>query len=170
MALFLESQGDSPTWRHRTDTQPHMAIDLLDGSFQLHLYRHDLESFFYILIWSSCSFLFNGKELKTRRNFLDEWTRGNWESIGSAKSKFLRTLDDDFPSLTKGITVPFKPLLDLWLKPLAELMCRACAGLFYTRSVSDKATIDGVLTYRVFMETLGVDFSKRPYQSEMDLL
>ncbi|KAF6753288.1 hypothetical protein DFP72DRAFT_1046740 [Ephemerocybe angulata] len=37
---------------HRTGTPPFMALDLLHGRDRVHHPRHDLESFFYILIWA----------------------------------------------------------------------------------------------------------------------
>ena len=39
-----------PTSQQRTGTPPFMAQGLLDGSEPLHLYRHDLESLFYIML------------------------------------------------------------------------------------------------------------------------
>ena len=40
----------SKTSQQRTGTPPFMAYELLDGSEGLHLYRHDLESLFYIML------------------------------------------------------------------------------------------------------------------------
>ena len=37
---------------HRTGTLPYMAIDILRGDHDSHLYHYDVESFFYVLIWS----------------------------------------------------------------------------------------------------------------------
>ena len=38
------------TSQQRTGTPPFMAFGLLDGSDGLHLYRHDVESFFYVML------------------------------------------------------------------------------------------------------------------------
>ena len=52
-----DAEGDSPEDgpvkpRYRTGTGPFMALDLLcDGPVPLHVYRHDLESFFYVLVY-----------------------------------------------------------------------------------------------------------------------
>ena len=52
-----DAEGDGPKDgpvkpRYRTGTGPFMALDLLrDGSVPLHVYRHDLESFFYVLVY-----------------------------------------------------------------------------------------------------------------------
>jgi len=40
----------SKTSQQRTGTPPFMAYELLDGSDDLHLYRHDLESLFYVML------------------------------------------------------------------------------------------------------------------------
>ncbi|KAF5367246.1 hypothetical protein D9757_011698 [Collybiopsis confluens] len=55
LSSFRDSMNDGPTSKHRTGTKPFMAFDLLNaGSEQLHRYRHDLKSLFYIiLIYSS---------------------------------------------------------------------------------------------------------------------
>lgn len=36
--------------RHRTGTMEFMAIEVLQG--HTHTYRHDLESFFYVFLWT----------------------------------------------------------------------------------------------------------------------
>jgi len=33
---------------------PFMSIDILDATCLQHLYRHDLEPFFYIFVWCAC--------------------------------------------------------------------------------------------------------------------
>ena len=38
------------TSQQRTGTPPFMAFELLDGTDGLHLYRHDVESFFYVML------------------------------------------------------------------------------------------------------------------------
>ena len=44
-------QGDyTKTSQHRTGTPPYMAQELLSGTSATHLYRHDLESLFYIML------------------------------------------------------------------------------------------------------------------------
>ena len=52
MASHPDNKGEVPTStaRHRTGTISFMACDLLVDKPPVHIYRHDLESFFYILI------------------------------------------------------------------------------------------------------------------------
>ena len=42
--------GYSKTSQHRTGTPPYMAQELLLGTSDIHLYRHDMESLFYIML------------------------------------------------------------------------------------------------------------------------
>ncbi|KAF9067845.1 hypothetical protein BDP27DRAFT_1295858 [Rhodocollybia butyracea] len=45
----------TPSSRQRTGTAPYMAIDILDASPPpIHLYRHDLESLYYVLVCTVC--------------------------------------------------------------------------------------------------------------------
>ncbi|KAJ7243571.1 hypothetical protein B0H12DRAFT_998246, partial [Mycena haematopus] len=48
-ALRLKENPPS-TSKHRTGTKPYMAIDLLVPHPPYHRYRHDLESFLYVLV------------------------------------------------------------------------------------------------------------------------
>ncbi|KAJ6578638.1 hypothetical protein DFH09DRAFT_1361050 [Mycena vulgaris] len=62
-------QGDislgnlSPAPIQRRGTQPYMAIDLLGPDPPPHLYRHDLESLFYVILWVVTSY-HDGKRVK----------------------------------------------------------------------------------------------------------
>ena len=52
LASFTEDlkKDYAKTSQQRTGTPPFMAHELLDGSDTLHLYRHDLESLFYVML------------------------------------------------------------------------------------------------------------------------
>ena len=50
------------TSQQRTGTPPFMAFGLLDGSDGLHLYRHDVESFFYVMVMIATQY-----EIRARR-------------------------------------------------------------------------------------------------------
>ena len=60
-ALNLDVQGQSS--KQGTSTMPFMAVDLLEQSPTVHMYRHDLESFFYVLVWITSRF-HKGKEIE----------------------------------------------------------------------------------------------------------
>jgi hypothetical protein len=48
--------------KHRTGTKPFMAIDLIHPDPTVHMYRHDLESMFYVLVWITSRF-HDGQEI-----------------------------------------------------------------------------------------------------------
>jgi hypothetical protein len=58
VASHLDDKGEVPTStaRHRTGTIPFMACDLLVDEPPVHIYRHDLESFFYNPDLGRCAF------------------------------------------------------------------------------------------------------------------
>jgi hypothetical protein len=46
----------STSSKHRTGTKPFMAIDLIHPDLAVHMYRHDLESIFSVLVWITSRF------------------------------------------------------------------------------------------------------------------
>ena len=78
-----EGQGPSGA-RHRTGTMEFMAIEVLLRIS--HTYRHDLEAFFYVLIWL-CVRRREVRPRKTRlpSSMLTRWYTGSYEMIAQAK-------------------------------------------------------------------------------------
>ncbi|KKZ68768.1 hypothetical protein EMCG_05627 [[Emmonsia] crescens] len=68
--------------RHQTGTMEFMAIEVLLNID--HTYRHDLESFFYVLIWQ-CARHGWGKNNHPKDSKLRAWYTGNYEDIANAK-------------------------------------------------------------------------------------
>jgi hypothetical protein len=76
---------------HRTGTMQFMAIEVLQGKG--HTYRHDLESFFYVLIWMCIRYghvdMDDGHSRKKSRplttSALRDWYTGNYRQIASTK-------------------------------------------------------------------------------------
>ena len=67
-----------------------MAMDLLRSSMpSLHLYRYDLESLFYVLIY--ICIVLNMQQKRFR--LLPEWERTTLEQIGTQKGDFLKRRD-----------------------------------------------------------------------------
>ena len=151
-----------------------MAIDLLefDGDSP-HFYRHDLESFFYILIWCACGFLLGGEEVQ-ERGYAGSWASDTWSDIYKSKSTLLYNPSPfDINKLKAAITTPFEPLWETWIKPLAELIGKAGAGAgddLEEGLECDCGTLGGRLTYGKFVRTLGVDFGRAPHNLDLDLL
>lgn len=69
--------------RHQTGTMQFMAVEVLRRAD--HTYRHDLESFFYVLVWmcarQSRSNGFAGKERPPRESLLRKWEIGSFTSL-----------------------------------------------------------------------------------------
>ncbi|KAH9855854.1 hypothetical protein C2E23DRAFT_553997 [Lenzites betulinus] len=88
-----------------TGMAPFMAIDLLDDAAYRskvhHLYRHDLESLFWILIWVvSC--IEDGKQIDPLPERFQRWISGNMMTCCNSKHRFLLVgwEDDDGLRLT----------------------------------------------------------------------
>lgn len=74
--------------RHQTGTMEFMAIQVLQRI--AHTYRHDLESFFYVLLWICArrtwerEFLCSAVD-RPKRNILIKWYTGSFDDIADAK-------------------------------------------------------------------------------------
>ncbi|KAG1807196.1 hypothetical protein EV424DRAFT_248780 [Suillus variegatus] len=86
LATALGPQGNE-----RTGTIPFMALDLLSKKGQRgevkHLYRHDLESFVWVLVWVSLRYK-DGRLLSRKFRPFDEWATVDAETCGEKKSFF----------------------------------------------------------------------------------
>ena len=73
-------------------TPPYMACELLDGTGSVHLYRHDVESLFYIMLMICGRRTIGPQGVLTRegnlpyQRWLDEWDH---ETLGYIKSSFI---------------------------------------------------------------------------------
>ncbi|KAI0437719.1 serine/threonine-protein kinase Sgk2 [Xylaria telfairii] len=85
--LDLAKERDSGPSGHQTGTMQFMAVEVLLKTD--HAYRHDLESFFYVLLWlcarQSWSNGFNFTEKPPRKSCLRKWEMGSFEDIAHAK-------------------------------------------------------------------------------------
>ncbi|KAF8326004.1 uncharacterized protein EI90DRAFT_1979274 [Cantharellus anzutake] len=95
-------------------TLPFLSMDLLTttGPPPPRLYRHDLESFFYILGWMLCRYDASG-ECKLQHQFA-VWHRGPLDDIISAKWRFMR-VPSHIPSERSS------PSLQKWLRNLCRI-------------------------------------------------
>ncbi|ETW75476.1 hypothetical protein HETIRDRAFT_164389 [Heterobasidion irregulare TC 32-1] len=179
LAIDMKSR-DSVSSRHRTGTGPFMAVDHLGPKMgSPYFYRHDLESLFYILLWSACAFLLNGTEVKKQHQIVEHWSVATWGDVKDKKIAFFAKTKDEFEVLSEAVTAPFRPILDSWLRPLAELVAWAHAKANerapHKRRSSKRAplvdleTLGGNMTYKVFFETLNVDLDTASHSSDHDL-
>ncbi|KPM39086.1 hypothetical protein AK830_g7476 [Neonectria ditissima] len=83
---LAKEEGKGPSGaRHRTGTMEFMAIEVLMGVS--HTYRHDLEAFFYVLLWLCARRAWalpgvSGRPMKSR---LSRWYTGDYEDIAQSK-------------------------------------------------------------------------------------
>lgn len=88
--LAKERDSEPSGARNQTGTMRFMAIDVLRGVD--HTYRHDLESFFYVLLWmcARCAWSYDKglrgyDEAAPRESTLHDWEIGSFKKIARAK-------------------------------------------------------------------------------------
>ncbi len=119
MGLLARTLTDTITLPERV---PFMALDLLVNQSEteriVHLYRHDLESFFYILVWAATRYKFStGAMLKVSE--LDKWSG---EGALDAKAGFFYKMGDT--------QLSGRPSTAYWSSPASGMnglfLCAAC--------------------------------------------
>ena len=103
------------TSQQRTGTPPFMANGLLDGTDALHLYRHDVESLFYVMLILATHYEIQAPEegadggVRVREGklrFEDWFDAPNYNTLGGIKSDFftkLRTFEISLSSRTFAV-------------------------------------------------------------------
>jgi len=141
---------------HRTGTLPFMARELLGVINPEHLYRHDLESFFYILIWAVVHYDFkkHDRSNKVRKCLV------RWVSPATAKSAKAELYSGDYflDELAPSVRPAFKGLWDDWIVPLREMFRKAfswCDGARIEKIPYNVNTLDGRITFEKFLEAIG---------------
>ncbi|TFY66120.1 hypothetical protein EVG20_g4966 [Dentipellis fragilis] len=102
---------------HRMGTVAFMAMELLADNPPIHVYRHDLESFFWILVWAALHFNLNGDQ-RPVNPLVYSWTEGSWDTMASAKRE---VLGPKFLDYISAITPAFRLLINEWIWPLRKL-------------------------------------------------
>ncbi|KAI1132176.1 serine/threonine-protein kinase Sgk2 [Nemania abortiva] len=104
--------------KHHVGTMPFMALEVLET--EEHTYRHDLESFLYVLLWmcarqSWCNGLANGKgERPPEESLLRYWQAGSFKSIARAKKGDMML--DGFEEVMEEFPEAFNTVRPLCLK------------------------------------------------------
>ncbi|KAL6909160.1 hypothetical protein GGI43DRAFT_394714 [Trichoderma evansii] len=99
--------------RHQTGTMQFMAVEVLRTAN--HTYRHDLESFFYVLLWmcarQSWKNGFAGEEWPPRKSLLRELEIGSFKTIARSKASDMAVhgLEEIMGEFPTSLTV-IKPL------------------------------------------------------------
>jgi len=141
---------------HRTGTLPFMALELVDNdeTEPVHLYRHDLESFFYILIWAATHYDFESQTKKDTPAVMRDWLSPDT----AAEMKRKLTTGFHFKSaITPLVLAPFEELWETWVVPLRVLFGQAFHDRTYGESKKgfDNTTINGQVTFEKFMAAMG---------------
>ncbi|KAJ7025709.1 hypothetical protein C8F04DRAFT_1268848 [Mycena alexandri] len=136
----------------RTGTKPYMARDLLDASPPPHRYRHDLESFLYVLVFLTC---------KIKGSRLARWASLPMDDLRDAK---IATITAGFPPAKDE----FRAFEVEWIRPLRKLFTtgttnqedykdQLAAAAFRDNAPPpefDNATLDGAVTFDKFEHIL----------------
>jgi hypothetical protein len=136
-----------------TGTTPFMAYELLCEYAPPQLYRHDLESFFYILIWACVNYdLRRRKRLSTAKP-LELWNLP--DRARAAKVAFLvdpHCRDEVF----QYVGEEFAALKEEWLIPLWRLFRGAFISVPEGNALDgyDMETYGGRITFQTFMGAL----------------
>ncbi|RXW17820.1 hypothetical protein EST38_g8038 [Candolleomyces aberdarensis] len=141
----------------RRGTHIFMAIDFLIPAKRPveHFYRHDLESFFYILIWVAIHYNFETKAPDPVHPLVKSWTE---DSEKNALSK-LRILRDDASAqeIFAHVKPEFSGVLEDWVKPLRGLLWDAVKSEDEAESIDYYLpSYDGLLTFETFMNAIQV--------------
>ena len=143
--------------QQRTGTAPFMAYDLLSTEHPPHLYRHDLESFLYFLVWAATHFDLPNKRRLPISPELGKWNaevESQFEKAKNSKYHFLMSMSGA-TSVWAECRPEFKPLLKTWVQPLRNLF-KEVFRKFDDGEAEDIKTCDGLITFETFMKALGV--------------
>ena len=100
--------------RHQTGTMEFMAIDVLLGCS--HTYRHDLESFFYVLLWICARR--GWKDSPPKNSALTKWYSGTFDEIANAKlGHMTKSENKGFGFILREFSRGFDPV-----KPLCKAL------------------------------------------------
>ncbi|MCJ1360430.1 MAG: hypothetical protein MMC33_010435 [Icmadophila ericetorum] len=116
--------------RHQTGTMQFMAIEVLRKV--AHTYRHDLESFFYVLLWICARRTWErGFECRVSYNHessvLNDWYKGSFDQIAQAKQGYMYV--DGFEKIMNEVPPSFDCIKPLCRK-MRELLFPYNNGLF----------------------------------------
>ncbi|KAJ3860478.1 hypothetical protein EV359DRAFT_85284, partial [Lentinula novae-zelandiae] len=158
----------------RIGTRPFMSLDLLNSYWEGgHLYRHDLESLFYIILCLACRYEAPGVAAAEPRPF-SQWFNGTDREIFNDKNTFLTdtsALAQDLP--IQPYFADFEPWLNLMhqfvsegyhARPRPGIDVSAYPGLkkhLPSKTLFDWQTLDGNVTYSVLRQFMS-SFQKEP--------
>ncbi|KAH6901565.1 hypothetical protein BKA70DRAFT_1196855 [Coprinopsis sp. MPI-PUGE-AT-0042] len=125
MASRLNGSAFAPksAAQHRTGTLPFMAMELLAPTPPGHYYRHDLESFLYILLWAALRYGFKGERRKLP-SICSKWEGPGLDDALGFKS----SLDSNAgirKQILEAIPAEWASVKSAWIVPLLDLFKEA---------------------------------------------
>ncbi|KIM42459.1 hypothetical protein M413DRAFT_10575 [Hebeloma cylindrosporum] len=132
-----------------------LATELLAQNTK-HYYRHDLESFFYILIWSCVHY-----DVKDKHHDLVNPYEGikGWLYKDTAQRTKTRLIHDweAFMRIESLVKADFQDLFSEWVVPLRKLFKTALESIpdNPVEEGYDLRTCNGILTFEAFMDAIG---------------
>ncbi|CAA7266418.1 unnamed protein product [Cyclocybe aegerita] len=162
----LNEHGEivSSNANHRTGTPSFMATDLIKVQIEgspipaTHHYRYDLESFFYVLIWACTQYTLSpdGPKLKPTPKCLQKWN--DLQEASNHKGAFF--FYDQVVHVEKTVLPHFVSVWNDWVLPLYDMFLAAFKSIPSIRSLKyveyDHATCNGQITFKTFVEAMGV--------------
>ncbi|CAA7261234.1 unnamed protein product [Cyclocybe aegerita] len=151
---------------YRTGTLPYMAVDLVRAPLKpsprieyvppAHYYRHDLESFFYILIFASTRYTFEKGRCLPVPACLRTWQ--DCATASDSKNAFFGYRGSE--AVKVAVLDHFLPLWDEWIFPLYIMFKTAFSTIpepgFPTFKTYDMVTLNEQITFEAFMATIKV--------------
>ncbi|TEB26051.1 hypothetical protein FA13DRAFT_1795907 [Coprinellus micaceus] len=178
MAKFINEANDSlHAAKHRTGSPPFMAMDLIEAvtAFQAlvpgaesslnpvppHWFRHDLESFLYLLIWAAIHYnLADGSRDLRVHPLLSSWTLGP-HANSTSKQAIMSGRAAAVRKIYAVVKDEFKPLVKEWIEPLRKLVVTSYMEWENSGSSEEtKDTYGGRLTFKKFMSAICEDYNK----------
>ena len=154
--LSVLRDQQTPSSKQRTGTKPYLAIDLLNKDGYEHKYRHDLESFFYVIVWLTSRY-HDGEEIP--KPPLQDWANLGGASLQKEKAAFILTQNHK--------PTPHFKLFGIWVASMQSAMVRGItARRLYISSLEfapkksglqtsfDDETLGGNVTFDVFRQIM----------------
>lgn len=160
LAIFTSQQSNGPMSKQRTGTRPFMAYQLLEGANkpQLHLYRHDLESFMYVILVLACYRLASDEVKKTSP--FASWFDPRATPLVIGQSKYCFLDGAQMPIPTETMTS-----LSGLVKALYDCFCDMVLAIHI-----DKVKVNRGLKLPLDEETLGGAITMHEFARIFDIL
>jgi hypothetical protein len=149
LASAIELADGSGTDLGITGTRPFMAIGVLKG--ERHTYRHDLESFLYVFLWTVIT---NHSDDPPEASKLRQWSNGDWSELAVRKS--LDVDQNNFQSVLRDFPSQFHTLMPL-AEGLRQILFPLRDGIIWTGTDGSPEAVDKLYDgmIRAFEEALG---------------